>query len=99
MRTTISLPDVLLEQAKRQAEREGLTLGGLIERALRSTLLRRAPEEAQAPFRLVTYGKGGLRPGYSFERLKDVLDAEDVERVGAGLANRAADSDDAPPRR
>jgi hypothetical protein len=98
MKARISLPDVVLEQAKQQAEREGLTLDELIERALRSTLLRRVPEQEEH-FRLVTYGSGGRRPGNSSDSLKDILDAEDVERLGAGLANRLEDSDDLARRR
>lgn len=98
MRTTVNLPDALLEQAKRQADRENLTLGQFVERSVRATLLRREPEVERAPFRLVTFGKGGLRPGFSFGRLKEILEADEIERVG-GLASRAADSDDAAPRR
>ena len=99
MRTTINLPDALLAQAKRQADRENVTLGQLVERSLRATLLRRGPEVEPTPFRLVTFGKGGLRPGFSYDRLKEILEVEEVERVGSGLASRAADSDDAPSRR
>jgi hypothetical protein len=88
MRTTINLPDGLLERAKREAENQGLTLGDLIAQSLRASLLRRSPEAESAPFRLVTY-----------DRLKDLLDAEDVERVGTRLTSRAADGDDAPTRR
>ncbi len=99
MRTTISLPDALLGQAKSEAERKGLTLGQLVEGSLRASLLRQTPEPERSPFRLVTFGKGGLVPGLSFGRLKDVLDAEDLVRVGSRLASRAADSDDAPPGR
>jgi len=99
MRTTVNLPDALLEQAKRQADRENLTLGQLIERSLRGSLLRREPDVERAPFRLVTFGKGGLRSGFSFDRLKEILEAEEVERLGTSLASRAADSDDASSRR
>jgi hypothetical protein len=99
MRTTINLPDGLLERAKREAENQGLTLGDLIAQSLRASLLRRSPEAESAPFRLVTFGKGGLLPGLSYDRLKDLLDAEDVERVGTRLTSRAADGDDAPTRR
>src|ERR1017187_1089457 len=99
MRTTVNLPDALLEQAKRQADRENLTLGQFVERSVRAILLRREPEVERTPFRLVTFGKGGLHPGFSFGRLKEILEADEVERIGGGLASRAADSDDAAPRR
>ena len=94
MRTTINLPDGLLSQVKREAERGGLTLGAYVEKALRSMLHRRQPSPETTPFRLVTYGEGGLRPGYSFDRLKDVAEVEERERVRSGLTSRAAESDD-----
>lgn len=99
MRTTVNLPDALLEQAKRQAERENLTLGQFVERSLRASLLRRGPEVERPPFRLVTFGHGGLRPGFSYDRLKEILEVEEAERIGSVLGSRAADSDDAPSRR
>jgi hypothetical protein len=99
MRTTVNLPDALLERAKREAESQGMTLGDLIARSLRGSLLRRAPEPESPPFRLVTFGRGGLVPGLSYDDLKDLVDAEEVERMGARLTSRAADADDAPPRR
>lgn len=98
VRTTVSIPDALLERAKRAAERENLTLSELVEEALRDRLLRRRAAEPPPPVRLITYGRGGLRPGLSWDRLDDALDQEDAERHGAGLADRAADGD-APPRR
>jgi hypothetical protein len=72
MRTTITLSDAVLAQAKREAERAGVTLGDIVERALRQLLHRRAPAKEPAPFRLVTFGGGGLRPGFSFDRLKGI---------------------------
>ena len=39
MRTTISLPDPLLENAKRHAAERGITLSALVEDALRVLLL------------------------------------------------------------
>lgn len=94
VRTTINLPDGLLTQAKSQAERSGLTLGEYVEKALRSMVCRRSPAPEPAPFRLVTYGVGSLRPGFSFDRLKEVADLRDRERVRSAFASRAAGSDD-----
>ncbi|HVZ71107.1 MAG TPA: hypothetical protein VHJ20_01925 [Polyangia bacterium] len=102
MRTTVNIPDGLLEQAKRAADREGGTLSDVVERALRDHLLRRGPRSSDEPFRLTTFGKGGLRPGVSFDRLKDFADDEDAARVLRGTSDRAAEedgADDAPPRR
>jgi hypothetical protein len=99
VRTTINLPDSLLERAKREAESQGLTLGDLIARCLRESLLRRPAQAESAPFRLVTFGKGGLQAGLSFARLKDLVEDEEIERAAGRTASRAADGDDAPPRR
>ena len=99
MRTTVTLPDALLEQAKREADREGSTLSAVIERALRAMLLRRTPESERTPFKLITFGEGGLRAGVSFGRLKEVLEQEELERARPGLSSRAAEEDDAAPRR
>jgi hypothetical protein len=93
VRTTINISDALLERAKRAAARENRTLGELIELALQDRL-RQEPTRAKAPaFRLVTFGKGGLQPGLSWERLKDLTDVEEAERLGGRSASRAADSE------
>lgn len=61
MRTTISVDDHLLRRAKRAARAAGVTLGGLIERALLRELGRSPGEAAED---VPTYrGRGGLRPG------------------------------------
>ncbi len=61
MRTTLIIDDALLRQAKQRAARMGLSLGALVERALRDAL--REPRSAPGPFRMPTYGRpgGGLR--------------------------------------
>jgi hypothetical protein len=99
MRTTINVPDALLDQAKREAAREGRTLSELVEHALRAVLLKKSPGLKPTPFRLVTFGKDGLRAGYSFSRLKDVVEEEDLGKIGPRYVSRAADADDVTPRR
>jgi nucleoid-associated protein YgaU len=91
MRTTISLSDHLLAQAKKRASQEGITLSDLVASAVRERVLRPARATAGATFRLVEFGHGGLRPGVSWEQLKFVSDAEVQSRVGGGKASRAAD--------
>jgi hypothetical protein len=87
MRTTIDLPRSLLDKAKAMAERENLTLSQIVERAVRDEVLRAKNPVADGPFRLVTYGEGGLVPGSSWTRLKDVLDFEDGVPRGSGHAH------------
>jgi hypothetical protein len=93
MRTTVNLPDALLARAKREAEREGTTFSGLLEGALRARLMRSPATPEEKPFRLVTFGSGGLVPGQSFERLKDLTEDEDIGRLDRARVGRAADGD------
>lgn len=79
MRTTIRLDDDLLRVAKQHAAAHGTTLTKLIEDALREVLARRPARDAK-PFRLVTFGEGGLRPGVNLDdsaALLDLMDRDD----------------------
>ena len=91
MRTTIHLDDGLLEDAKRRATEEGTTLTQILTRALRHELARPRTQRRASPFRLVTYGSGGLVPGLDVGRIPEVLETEDVAgvlRVGAPLRGK-----------
>jgi plasmid stability protein len=55
MRTTLNLPDALVEQAKATAARDGRTLTSLVEEGLRAVLQGRA---APSPLTLPAYGSG-----------------------------------------
>lgn len=55
MRTTLNLPDALVEQAKATASREGRTLTSLVEEGLRAVLQSQA---APHPVSLPAYGSG-----------------------------------------
>lgn len=55
MRTTLNLPDALVEQAKATAAREGRTLTSLLEEGLRAVLQDRAARPAVL---LPAYGAG-----------------------------------------
>ena len=91
MRTTISLPDPLLAQAKKRASQEGITLSNLVTSAVQERVLRPARTAVGATFRRVEFGQGGLRPGLSWGQLKQELDDDDSARVGLSTASRAAD--------
>lgn len=62
MRTTVTIHDELLESAKLRARERGLTLGGLIENALRRELSVRDRPVELTPLPVFKGGKG-LRPG------------------------------------
>jgi len=77
MRTTLNLPDALVEQAKERAAEEGRTLTSLIEEGLRQVLAEEpAPRERQP---LPTVGGRGGRQLIDLEdkeALWEILDAD-----------------------
>lgn len=65
MRTTVTLTldEALVTQAKEAALAAGTTLSGLVEAALRRALAEATVRVEAPPFKLVTFGGGGLLPG------------------------------------
>jgi len=84
MRTTIRLDDDLYREVKAQAALEGLTVGEVIEDALRLCRQRRHADTSFEP--LPVYGGSGLMPGVDLgdmAALRDLMDAdESVETKG-----------------
>lgn len=79
MRTTIRLPEDLLDAAKRRAIDTGRTLTKVIEDALRAALAREATGPDAGDVTLPTFGSGGLRPRVDLDDSACLLDAmEDV---------------------
>jgi len=81
MKTTVDIPDPLLAEARRAADREGTTLRALVEAGLRRVLAERRPKAA--PFRLrdASFRGEGLQPGVSGDW--DALRAAAYEGRGA----------------
>lgn len=79
MRTTIALDDQLLQVAKEEARRRGMTLGGFIEEALRATLAQRA-QTGKRPKVPVFGGGKGVRPGVDVTSTRALLEALDEEQ-------------------
>lgn len=52
VKTTLNIDDALLRDAKAFAARNGTTLTGVIERALRDLLRARATDSVESPYRL-----------------------------------------------
>jgi hypothetical protein len=75
MRTTVRLDDSLLEKARREAARRGVTLTALIEQGLRLLLTRpgKAPERQQTSLPVCKRG-GGTLPGVDLDKGADLLD-------------------------
>lgn len=77
MRTTVTINDELLEAAKRRARAHGVTLGRVIEAALRRHLATQHDDTADPPIPIFTEGTGP-RPGLdltSNAALREELDA------------------------
>ena len=75
MKTTIEIADGLLNEARKVADREKITLRMLVESGLRNELRAR---RSRAPFRLhlVTFRGDGLHPQAgegAWERLRDFI--------------------------
>lgn len=77
MKTTIELPDDLLERGKAVARRENSTLKALIEEGLRLALRERArARKRAAPFAVQPFHGDGLSPEFAdagWERIRDEI--------------------------
>ena len=78
MRTTVRLDDALLERARREAARRGVTLTSLIEQGLRLVLRRpvRQPERPRVELPECRAG-GGVLPGVDLDDSAALLDRLD----------------------
>jgi hypothetical protein len=75
MRITVSLPDELLQGARRRAKGSRVTLNELIEEALRAHLAR--PEGEAAAFRLQTVRGRLVNPELDLDRTSALAAADD----------------------
>jgi hypothetical protein len=89
MRTTVRLPEELLDRAKRKAAAEGRTLTSLIEDGLRLVTAEDRKPSAKRRVRLpVSSATGGMRPGMehiTFSQLEELDDLEYIERLEKGF--------------
>ncbi|MFY9728496.1 MAG: hypothetical protein WB579_21605 [Bryobacteraceae bacterium] len=76
MRTTVSLPDPLLDNARQSAAQRGITFSVLVEDALR-LLLAKTPASASAPFRLHTVRGKLVNPDLDLSRTSALTVQED----------------------
>jgi len=77
MRTTINLPDELIQRAKKAALEADTTLTEIIENALRESLARKSQKKPRREFKLITSGHGGLQPGVDLDDTSALLDLMD----------------------
>jgi hypothetical protein len=81
-RTTVRLPEDLLNRAKRKAAAEGRTLTSLLEEGLRLVILEnRRSGRAKRILPPASKATGGLMPGVDMTKLAALEELEDLERV------------------
>ncbi|HET7588998.1 MAG TPA: hypothetical protein VFK14_02260 [Solirubrobacterales bacterium] len=91
MRTTVRLDDELLREAKMRAAEQGITLTQLIDESLRERLSTRSRPQGPRPFRLRSYGGGGIRPGVNLDdnrAVRDLIDEDDAPIQGPSSPRR-----------
>jgi hypothetical protein len=79
MRTTLRLPDELLDDAKRYALERGTTLTAIFEEALREKLARPAPQK-KGRIRLSTFSGRGVQSGVDLHDSAALLDLMESDR-------------------
>ena len=81
MRTTVRLDDALLDRAKREAARRGITLTALIEQGLRLAMRQPLkPSDAKRISLPECRVGGGVAPGVNLDDSADLL--ERMDRAG-----------------
>jgi hypothetical protein len=74
MRTTIILPDDLMNAAKQAASARGTTLTTVIADALRAALAESESGNSATPFKAPTFLGDGLQPGVDLDDTAALLD-------------------------
>ena len=79
MRLTISMEDRLAEDVRREATARGLSVSAFIARIVDYALKCPGPALVK-PFRLITVGGGGPRPGVDLDRPRELESRDDEAR-------------------
>ncbi|MDA0270190.1 MAG: DUF6364 family protein [Chloroflexi bacterium] len=75
MRTTISIDDAVLEEAKAIAAQTGKSLGAVVEDALREAIAKRATAPMRPRVKLPVFGRPGhVMPGVDLDSNAALLD-------------------------
>ena len=81
-RTTVRLPEELLDRAKRKAAAEGRTLTALIEDGLRLVISDQSHEPgSKRVLPRVSTATGGLLPGIDISNSAAIQEMEDIEYI------------------
>ena len=74
MKTTISIDEHLVKEAKKVSLASEINLSALIESALKDMLARRHRKARKVPVRLRTFGGKGLKAGVALDDTASLLD-------------------------
>ena len=85
MRTTVDLPEALLDNAKRRARERGVTLSVLIQDALRNKLAHDVSSTPDPAFRLYTVRGRSIPRDLDLDRTSSLIQLEDELTFGRGL--------------
>ena len=77
VRTTVNLPDELIRDAKKRALEANTSLAEIIRDALREALAKPRRKKPRKEFKLITYGRGGVRAGVDLDHTSALLDPMD----------------------
>jgi len=83
MRTTISLDSRLAAQVRREAAARGVSVSAFLAATLDDAIMRQTTAAEARPFRLITVGGDGPRPGIDLDRPRA------IETEDAGTPSRA----------
>ena len=75
MRTTVTILDGLLRQAKQAAAERSCTLSEIIQEALQKVFSQQRTAGRQRPTRLTTFRGQGVLPGIDLDKSATLLDA------------------------
>lgn len=78
MRTTVSIPDPLLREAKVLAAKSGTTLSQVFEKGLRAVIEQQVVSQDDRRPPLVIKKSGGLKPGFNLDKIGEITALMDV---------------------
>lgn len=79
MRTTLTINDELLAEAKRLAAEKRTNLSAIVNDALRRALKRSGKKSETERFEMPTYGGKGIAPALSPAEMARIVEAEELE--------------------
>ncbi len=91
MKTTLELPDDLLERTRRVARREGTTLRALVEEGLKLALRARTAGSRRTRFSIEPFEGEGLTAEFAGASWSQIRDAIYGPPFGVGAASRERD--------